>query len=47
MHGAALLAQENANLRAENEKKSQKRRLLDRKIEYEGGLLVEKGLELV
>jgi hypothetical protein len=47
MHNAALLAQENANLRAANEKKRQKRTRSNRQITHEGGLSVEEGLQLV
>jgi hypothetical protein len=47
MHNAALLAQENANLRAANEKKRQKRTRSTRQIAHEGGLSVEEGLQLV
>lgn len=47
MHNAALLAQENANLRAANEKKRQKRKRSTRQIAHEGGLSVEEGLQLV
>jgi hypothetical protein len=46
MHNAALLAQENANLRAANEKKRQKRNRSTRQIAHEGGLSVEEGLQL-
>ena len=46
MHNAALLAQENANLRLTNEKKRQKRNRSTRQIAYEGGLSVEEGLQL-
>ena len=46
MHNAALLAQENANLRAANEKKRQKRTRSNRQIPHEGGLSVEEGLQL-
>jgi hypothetical protein len=47
LHSAALLTQENANLRAANEKKRQKRNRSHRKIPHEGGLSVEEGLQLV
>jgi hypothetical protein len=47
LHNTALLAQDNANLRAANEKKRQKRNRWHRLIPYEGGLSVEEGLLLV
>jgi hypothetical protein len=47
LHNAAILAQENANLRAANEKKRQKRNRSTRQIPHEGGLSVEEGLQLV
>lgn len=47
MHSAALLAQENANLRGANEKKRQKRTLSNPQLAHEGGLTVEEGLQLV
>jgi hypothetical protein len=47
MHSAALLAQENANLRGANEKKRQKRTRSNRQLAHEGGLTVEVGLQLV
>ncbi|OJD26395.1 hypothetical protein ACJ73_02234, partial [Blastomyces percursus] len=46
MHNAALLTQENANLRAANEKKRQKRNRSTRQMAHEGGLSVEEGLQL-
>jgi hypothetical protein len=46
LHHTALLAQENANLRAANEKKRQKRNRSTRQIAHEGGLSVEEGLQL-
>jgi hypothetical protein len=45
MHNAALLAQENANLRMANEKKRQKRTRSNRQMAPEGGLSVEEGLQ--
>ena len=47
LHGAALLEQDNASLRAANEKKRQKRNRSTRKIDCEEGLAVEEGLQLV
>jgi hypothetical protein len=47
LHNTALLVQENANLRAANEKKRQKRIRSNRQIAHEGGLTVEEGLQLV
>jgi hypothetical protein len=47
MHSAALLSQENANLRAANEKKRQKRQRSTRHIPYEEGLSVEEAIQLV
>jgi DDE superfamily endonuclease len=47
LHDTALLLQDNANLRAANEKKRQKRRRSNRRIAHEGGLSVEEGLQLV
>jgi hypothetical protein len=47
LHNTALLAQENANLRAANEKKRQKRNRLTRQIPCNSGLTVEEGLQLV
>ena len=47
LHGGALLAQDNANLRAANEKKRQKRTRSTRQIAHEGGLTIEEGLQLV
>lgn len=47
MHNVALLAQDNANLRAANEKKRQKRNRSTRQMAHEGGLSVEEGLQLV
>ena len=44
LHGGALLAQDNANLRAANEKKRQKRTRSTRQIAHEGGLSIEEGL---
>jgi hypothetical protein len=46
MHSAALLAKENADLRAANEKKRQKRTRSTRQIAHEGGLSIEEGLQL-
>jgi hypothetical protein len=47
MHNAAILAQENANLRAANEKKRQKRNRSTRQMAHDGGLPVEEGIQLV
>jgi hypothetical protein len=47
LHGAALLAQDNTNLRAANEKKRQKRTRSTRQIAREEGLSIEEGLQLV
>jgi hypothetical protein len=47
LHNTALLAQENANLRAANEKKRQKRNRSTRQIPCNSGLTVEEGLRLV
>jgi hypothetical protein len=47
MHSATLLSQENADLRAANERKRQKRQRSTRQIPYEEGLSVEEGLQLV
>ncbi|KAJ8228343.1 hypothetical protein LV160_008867 [Aspergillus fumigatus] len=47
LHNTALLAQENANLRAANEKVVKKRSRSTRQIPCEEGLTVEEGLQLV
>jgi len=47
LYGGALLARENADLRAANEKKRQKRTRSTRQIAHEGGLTIEEGLQLV
>ena len=47
MHNAALLAKENADLRAANEKKQQKRTRSNRQIPHEGGLTVEEASQLI
>jgi hypothetical protein len=47
LHGAALLTQENANLRAANEKIVKKRNPSHKKIPCEEGLTVEEGLQLI
>ncbi|KAJ5240603.1 uncharacterized protein N7469_002194 [Penicillium citrinum] len=47
LHNTALLAQENANLRAANEKVVKKRNRSIRQIPCEEGLTVEEGLQLV
>jgi hypothetical protein len=47
LHGAALLAQDNANLRMANEKIVKKRNRSTRQIPCEEGLTVEEGLQLV
>ncbi|KAJ5731126.1 uncharacterized protein N7483_005634 [Penicillium malachiteum] len=47
LHNTALLAQENANLRAVNEKKRQKRSRSTRQVPCEQGLTVEEGLQLL
>jgi hypothetical protein len=46
LHGGALLAQENANLRQSNEKKIQKRTRSTRRIAHKGGLSIEEGQQL-
>lgn len=46
MHNAAILAQENADLRRANEKKRQKRTRSNRQIAHEGGLTIAEGLQL-
>jgi hypothetical protein len=46
MHHAAPLAQENANLRAANQKKRQKRNRSTRQMAHERGFSVEEGLQL-
>jgi hypothetical protein len=46
MYSATLLSQENANLRAANEKKRQKRQRSNRQIPYEEGLTVEDSQQL-
>ncbi|KAJ5655071.1 hypothetical protein N7490_002074 [Penicillium lividum] len=46
LHSTALLAQENASLRAANEKKRQKRNRSNRQIPCDSGLTVEEGLQL-
>ena len=47
LHNTALLAQENANLRAANKKVVKKRNRSTRQIPCEEGLTVEEGLQLV
>jgi hypothetical protein len=47
MYSATLLSQENANIRAANEKKRQKRQRSTRQIPYEEGLSIEEGIQLV
>jgi hypothetical protein len=47
LHNTALLAQENANLRAANKKVVKKRARSTKQIPYEEGLTVEEGLEEV
>ena len=47
LHHTALLVKENADLRAANEKKRQKRTRSTRQIAHEGGLSIEEGLQLV
>ena len=47
MHNAALLAQENTNLRAMNEKKRQKRTRSNRQISREEGLTVDEASQLI
>ncbi|CEJ62228.1 hypothetical protein PMG11_10734 [Penicillium brasilianum] len=47
LHTAALLSQENANLRIANEKKRQKRQRSTRQIPCEEGLSVEEAIQLV
>jgi hypothetical protein len=46
LHHTALLVKENADLRATNEKKRQKRTRSTRQIAHEGGLSIEEGLQL-
>jgi hypothetical protein len=46
LYNTALLVKENADLRAANEKKRQKRTRSTRRITYEGGLSMEEGLQL-
>jgi hypothetical protein len=46
LHNTALLAKENADLRAANEKKRQKRTRSTRQFAHEGGLSIEEGLQL-
>ena len=46
MHNAAILAQENADLRRTNEKKRQKRTRSHRQIALEEGLSIGEGLQL-
>jgi hypothetical protein len=47
IHNAALLAEENADLRVANEKKRQTRTRSNRKIPHEGGLTVEEASQLI
>jgi hypothetical protein len=47
LHNTALLAQDNTNLRAANEKKRQKRNRSNRHIPCEEGLTAEEGLQLI
>jgi len=47
LHNTALLAQENTDLRAANEKKRQKRNRSNRQIPCDSGMTVEEGLQLV
>jgi hypothetical protein len=47
IHSATLLAKENADLRAANEKKIQKRTRSTMRIAHEGGLSIKEGLQLV
>lgn len=47
MHNAALLAKENADLRAANEKKRQKCTRSTRQIPHKGGLTVEEAMQLI
>jgi hypothetical protein len=47
LHSAALLTQDNTNLRVANERIVKKRNRPNRKIPYEEGLTVEEGLQLV
>jgi hypothetical protein len=46
LHHTALLVKENADLRAANEKKRQKRTRSTMRIAHEGGLSIEEGLQL-
>ena len=47
MYNAALLAKENNDLRAANEKKRQKRTRSKRQIRHEGGLTVQEASQLI
>jgi hypothetical protein len=47
LHSAALLTQDNANLRAANEKVVNKRNRSHKQIPCKEGLTVEEGLQLV
>jgi hypothetical protein len=44
LHNTALVVKENADLRATNEKKRQKRTRSTRQIAHKGGLSIEEGL---
>ena len=44
LHNTSLVVKENADLRAANEKKRQKRTRSTRQIAHEGGLSIEEGL---
>jgi hypothetical protein len=46
LHNTALLAKENDDLRAANEKKLQKRTRSTKRIAHKGGLTIEEGLQL-
>ena len=46
LHNTTLLAKENANLRASNEKIVKKRTRSTKQIPYEEGLTTEEGLQL-
>jgi hypothetical protein len=46
LHNTALLVKENADLRAANKNKRQKRTRSTRRIEHKGGLSIEEGLQL-
>jgi hypothetical protein len=47
MHGAAVLAKENHDLRATNEKRKQKRQRVKKQLSHEGGMSVQEARELI